>query len=107
MMPAKKRPRTIRREGERADAKLVRAREALFALEEGGATHHPIVVESASQIEPHAESLQCPACGDHFLVEDHEVLHREGGSIRVVSVLSRHCGKRRKLYFAIQPALPS
>lgn len=107
MMAAKKRLRTIRREGERRDAKLVRAREALFALEEGATARQPIVVESASQIEPHAASMQCPACGDHFLVEDHEVLHREGASVRVVSVLSRQCGRRRKLYFAIHPALLS
>ena len=107
MMPAKKRQRTLRRESERAETKLARAREALFALEAGGAPGRPIVVESASQIEPHAQSMQCPLCGDHFLVEDHEVLHRDGASVRVVSVLSRQCGKRRKLYFAIRPALPS
>ena len=59
---AKKRPRTERRERERALDKLARDREKLARLELGGSAERPIELESASQVEPHARSLRCTRC---------------------------------------------
>ncbi len=93
----------MRRELAREQDKLARAREQLAALQAGGNPERPVVVESASQIEPHARSMTCPVCGDHFRVLEHTVQHRPGGSLRLVSVVSPQCGRRRTIYFAIRP----
>lgn len=105
MAKAKKRARTLRRDQARDDERLVRAKEALAKLELGGSPERPIAVESASQIEVHARSMCCPACGETWHVEDHVVETHQGKSLRVVVARSPRCGKKRRIYFAIAPAL--
>jgi hypothetical protein len=102
---AKKRARTARREDARAAGRLLRAKEALAVLEPGGTAERPIEVESASQIEVHARSMTCPACGEPWHVEEHVVEVHDGRTIRVVRARSPQCGRRRRIYFAIVPAL--
>lgn len=104
-MGAKKRARTLRRELEREQERLVRAKEALALLSDGGTAARPIEVESASQIEPHARAMECFACGDHYRVLEHQALHEGARAIRLVTVVSPQCGRQRRVYFAIAPAL--
>ncbi len=104
-MATKKRSRTVRRELERAKTKLGHVREALEALEPGGAPTHPIEVESASQVEPHARAMHCPVCDDAYRVVEHEATHGAQGSLRVVTITSPRCGRTRKVWFRLRPAL--
>jgi hypothetical protein len=110
---AKKRPRTERREAQRAAVKLARVRLALAALEPGGSPDRPIEVESASTIETRAASLPCPACeASSTRVEEHEAITVRADSerpsyLRVVHLLCPRCGVRREIYFRIGTALPS
>ena len=102
-----RRARTQRRQDERALQKLAVAKEKLATFEEGGSPDRPIALESASQVEVHAASMTCPVCGDHYRVEEHTVLVHGGRSLRVAHVLSRQCGRERKIYFAVRAALPN
>ncbi len=102
---AAKRGRTIRREQQHADAKLVRAREALEQLAPGADAANPIAVESASQIEVRARAVRCPVCGDAYRVVEHEAITTPCGARRVVAATSPQCGRTRSIYFAIRPAL--
>lgn len=102
-----RRPRTVRRELDREQMKLVVAKEKLWALSEGASAQRPIALESASQVEVHAASMTCPICGDSFRVLEHTVLHVPGSerTLRVARVLSPQCRRERQLYFALHAAL--
>jgi len=104
-----RRPRTVRRELDREQAKLAAAKEKLWSLGEGASPQRPIPLESASQVEIHAASLTCPICGDHFRVLEHTVLHLASSdrTLRVTHVRSPQCGRERDLYFALRAALPN
>lgn len=93
------RPRTLSRE-------LRRDREHLLRLEPGGSRERPIEVESASLVEPRAESVHCPVCGSAFAVEEHLALTTGGVRLREARVRCRQCGAQRSLWFRIVgPAL--
>lgn len=102
-----RRPRTVRRELDREQAKLVQTKEKLWALGEGASPQRPIPLESASQVEIHAASMTCPVCGDHFRVLEHTVLHLRDSTrtLRVTRVRSPQCGRERDLYFVLRAAL--
>ena len=104
-----RRPRTLRRELDREQAKLVIAKEKLWSLSEGASPQRPIALESASQVEVHAASMTCPLCGDSFRVLEHTVLHVPGSdrTLRVTRVRSPKCGIERELYFVLRAALPN
>jgi hypothetical protein len=102
-----KRDRTLRREAERGAARIASAQEALARLEAGGSPDRPLRVESAAQIEVQARSLHCPVCGDGYRVLEHEAQIVGGVALRVVTVLSPQCGRRRVLYFSIEPPRPN
>jgi hypothetical protein len=102
-----RRARTVRREEERRLQKLAAAKEKLATFDEGASPDRPIALDSASQVEVHASSMECPVCGDHYRVQDHTVLVHEGRSLRVAHVLSPQCGRERKLYFALRASLPN
>lgn len=97
----KKRPRTERREAERAQAKLADARIKLATLEAGGAPDRAIAVGSASVIEVHAAGLPCVACGEAVRIDEHIA----GDGLRVVRVRCPRCGHRREIFFRI--SMPS
>lgn len=94
--------RKERRQLERDLRKDVRGRMRLASLEEGGSAARPIVVASASLVEPTAKSIPCVACGSHVLLHDHEAEMTSEGPRRVVHVKCFQCGAPRMLYFMVQ-----
>jgi hypothetical protein len=105
---AKKKP-SVRRERRalaRDAEKLVRDRERLARLEPGGETN-PVVVDSASQIEPHALALSCLRCAAPYRLEEHAAVTRGSERLRVTRVACPRCGSRREVWFCIAPALPN
>jgi hypothetical protein len=103
----KPRARNLRREAGRAAQKLARDRERLARLEPGGAAEHPVEVESASQIEPHAMAMTCLRCdGPNRLVE-HAAVAVEGERLRLARLACAGCGARRDVWFRIAAMLPS
>ena len=109
-----KRARTERREAERDNAKVARAREKLAALGPGGAPDRPIEVTSASTIEPHAQSMHCASCGNHGLrVEEHiaktypATPSEPERRLRVIHSRCPMCGTKRDLFFRIGTTLAS
>ena len=102
---SRKRPeRTARRADERAARRLVRDRERLAELSAGGASSHPIHVDSASVVEVRIEALPCPQCaGPYRLVE-----HRSAATgLRAVDVVCRTCGAPRTLWFRLDSHEPN
>lgn len=89
------RARTKRREQERQAKKLADARVKLALLDEGYSADRPIVVDSASQIEPHARSLRCPVDDTPFQILEHDAR-------RVVVVACKQCGRRFQLHFGLR-----
>ena len=104
-MAAKKRPRTERREADRAAEKLARDRERLAALEPGGCPERSIEVSSASLVEPQAASTPCARCGERVRVDEHTAETIDGMRVRVAKVRCVACGTRRSLYFRIGTTL--
>jgi hypothetical protein len=108
MKKKKQRARTILRAARRSDAKLAAMREKLAALEPGGDETLPIVVESASVVEPRAESFRCLRCAESLRCTSHASLNDAAGDpLRVVDLTCRACGARRRLYFRIEQQLPN
>lgn len=99
MAKKKPRPRTERRIAERAAVKDAQAGLRLAALEAGGAPDRPIVVGTASVIEPQAGSMPCAACGSSVRPEEHRADVALG--LRIVRVRCSVCGVGRDLYFRI------
>jgi hypothetical protein len=94
----KKRARTVRREVQREQAKLVDAKLKLARLAPGGDASNPIAVTTASVIEAHARGLPCLAC-DHGGARLEEHAARDG--LRFVTVRCPRCGHARELVFRI------
>ena len=97
------RSRTVRRQAERDARKLADAKWKLTLLEPGFRPDKPIVVESASQIEPHVRGMQCPVCDVGFHVVEH-VATAEG---RVVKARCPQCGKSPSIHFVLRAATVS
>ncbi len=104
-MAGRKRPRAARRERGRILKKLGDQREKLARLEAGGSANNPLVVSSASQIEPRAENEPCLRCGERARVSEHAARTIDGARLRVVITTCPKCGARRTLYFRISEAL--
>ncbi|MFO0643375.1 MAG: hypothetical protein U0183_29380 [Polyangiaceae bacterium] len=96
-----KRSRTLRREADRTEKKLLDARMALSRLEPGGSAEHPIEVSTASLVEPTARAMPCPACGGHVRVRDHTAETIAGRRLRVAKVDCARCGTEVSRYFTI------
>jgi hypothetical protein len=93
-----KRPRSERRQVERALRKDVGARQRLIAAGPGGARDRPLAVTSASVIEGQARSVPCIQCGGQL-----DLLHHaaEGGALRVLKLICRLCHAPREIWFRI------
>ncbi|MCK6531631.1 MAG: hypothetical protein L6Q84_01565 [Polyangiaceae bacterium] len=102
-----KRPRTARRERERASQKLGDAREKLARLEAGGAPERPLDVDSASVVEPRVRAEPCLRCGAGVRVDDHRAETIGGRRLRVVVAKCSQCGAPRTWYFRLASDLPS
>ncbi|MBI3200471.1 MAG: hypothetical protein HYZ29_02940 [Myxococcales bacterium] len=107
MSPKPKRPRTVKRERERASQKLGDAREKLARLEAGGAPERPLDVESASVVEPRVRAEPCLRCGSSVRVDDHRAETVGGRRLRVVVAKCSQCGAGRRWYFRLASDLPS
>lgn len=75
----------------------------LDALSEGGNPRRPIVIASASVIEPMALAGVCPACHGSLELLDHQARVVEGISQRVLSLRCKSCGMKRERYFVLSP----
>lgn len=77
-------------------------RERLASLLPGGSPERPVLVTSASVIEPHAtDSMPCPHCRGPYRVHEHT---RPVPSLRRLDVACRNCGVARALWYRIAPA---
>lgn len=101
------RARTVARAAIRHDEKLVRDRERLFALSQGGTPSLPIEVSTASLVEPRASSMPCPRCGGTLRVDEHTAETFGGALLRVARMRCATCGAQRRVYFRVIAALPS
>ena len=99
--------RTLRREQERARAKLIEARERLARLEPGSSPSNPIEVASASLVEPRALSLRCLRCDGEARLDEHVAVVVGERRLRLARTICRVCGSRRELYFRLGTTLAS
>jgi hypothetical protein len=107
-MPKKPvRPRTERRAAAHAAEKLAHDRERLAAREAGGTPAHPVELESASQVEPHALSLACLRCNGPNRLDEHAAVSVDGARLRVARLRCSRCGARRDVWFRLAPTLPN
>jgi formylmethanofuran dehydrogenase subunit E len=95
------RARTLERQARVASEKLFLARNKLIELAPGGTQARPIDVPTAALVEPKAEAVACPRCGEPFAVESHEARTSAHGRLREVTVLCKFCATRRSLWFRI------
>ena len=95
------RARSLRRAAQRATDKLGRQRERLLELEPGGSPERPIDVESASVVEPRAQSLHCPRCDTPLRVDAHLAPSTPGMRLREVQASCPRCGHRRTVWFRL------
>jgi len=106
-MAKKPRPRTQRREAERAVTKLQDARQRLFELEPGGTPERALPITSPAVVEIHAESIPCPRCGSKHEVVEHVAVTVAGLRLREARVRCRQCGTRRSVWFRISEVGPN
>ena len=106
-MAKKRRPRAARRELQRREEKLDRARERLADLAPGGAPERAIDVESASQVEVEAANRPCPRCGGPIRVDEHAAETVGAARLRVARVSCARCGASRQIWFRLGGSLPS
>jgi len=79
------------------------ARQRERAAQPGASPQHPIEVGSAAAVEPRAEALPCPACGEHCHTERHEVEHHHGRRLRAATMRCAGCGHTHCVYFELPP----
>lgn len=104
-MSLPKKPRAQRRAESRRDAKVVRDRERLAALEPGGSPSRPIEVVTAALVEPKARSMPCAVCGEAVRVADHTAETVNGVALRLAHVACPSCDHARVVYFAVRPVM--
>ncbi len=105
MSKSKPRPRTAKREAERANAAVAATRERIARLEPGGAADWPITVESAVLVERRAAELPCTQCGGELEVKEHDAKVVGESRRRIVAAKCRRCGTVRTIWFAIVEAV--
>ena len=98
---ASKRPRTLRREADRKTEALIAAKEKLADLEPGGTEERPIVVDSASLVEPRALRERCLACDSAVDLVDHRAVHVRGTLVREVVVKCKRCARQRSRWLRV------
>jgi hypothetical protein len=103
----RRKTRAQRRAEGRRDAKLVRERKRLAALEPGGTPGRPIEVVTAALVEPRARALPCAVCGEAVRLDEHAARTVEGAALRLAHVSCPMCGHARIVYFAVRPPLPN
>lgn len=102
-----KRPRTERRQAERALRKEVAGRQQAALALPGGSRQRPVDVETPAVIRGRAESTACPLCGGRLSLEDEGAEFVDGQQLRSVALRCRQCGVPRTLWYRLSPRLPS
>ena len=97
----KKRSRAVRREADRAQAKIARDREKLAAWERGGSPESPIEIASPAEVEVRARSTPCPICQGALRVLEHTAETLGGARLRVARCTCTRCGRARVIYFRL------
>jgi hypothetical protein len=105
--PPPRTPRAQRRADARSAEKLARSRERLAHLEPGGDPARPLVVESASQVEPSALALTCLRCSGPNRLVEHAAVTVDDQRLRVARLACPQCGARRDVWFRLDRALPN
>jgi hypothetical protein len=83
---------------------LVRDRERLATMTQGGSPRRPIPVVAASVVEVRAAMQTCPQCEAAYRLHDHRA---PAPSIRAVDVSCRQCGVSRTLWFRLTDSAPN
>lgn len=99
------RARTERRAQERALRKAVRQTEKDVQRAPGGAPDHPLVVPSASVVEPRARETRCAQCGGDLELRTHAAEKHAGEMLRVARLVCRVCHAPRTIWFRIEAPL--
>ena len=99
--------RLLGRAGRQAAAKMearkaIALREVAWRNQAGASPDSPIELESASVVEPRAESSHCPVCDHPMRVAQHMAETRAGKRLRVVSLRCDLCGDERELFFRLR-----
>lgn len=106
-MAKKARPRTERREHERAARALVRDKQKLALLSPGGSAERAIDVPSPAVIPIRARATPCPLCGGALRLDDETAEIRDGQQLRAAHVTCVACGVKRALWYRLSSSLPS
>jgi len=99
--------RASRRELDRQTTKLARDLDRLAAIAPGGAPDRPIDLESASQVEVHAQSMPCPRCQGEVRIEDHTAATVGADRLRIARVVCKTCRAARSIYFRLGGPAPN
>jgi hypothetical protein len=99
-----RRPRSERREEERAVRKEVRRTESLARKLPGGAPDTPIDVGSAAVVEVKARALPCIQCGGELELRGDRATSTPRGVLRELALTCRRCHAPRSAWFLIAPS---
>jgi len=105
------RPRAARRAAAQANRRAVERVEKLGTQLPGGAPEQPLRVTSASVVEVRARAARCLVCDGELELRAHlaEADAPAGvrRDLRRVELACRACGRPRRLWFRVEPVLPS
>ena len=99
------RPRAARRAAAQATRRAVERVEKLGAQLPGGDPEQPLRVSSASVIEVRARGARCLVCDGELELRAHASEADAEGDLRRVELACRACGRPRRLWFRVEPAL--
>jgi len=99
------RPRAARRAAAQANRRAVERVEKLGTQLPGGAPDQPLRVTSASVVEVRARAARCLVCDGELELRAHVSDGGSPGDLRRVELVCRACGRLRRLWFRVEPAL--
>jgi len=99
------RPRAARRAAAQANRRAVERLEKLGTQLPGGAPEQPLRVTSASVVEVRARAARCLMCDGELELRAHVAEPGGPGDLRRVELTCRACGRSRRLWFRVEPAL--
>jgi hypothetical protein len=99
------RPRTERRERDRALKKDVRNTERMARALPGGSRATPIEVPASSVVELAVRDTRCPQCNGALDLRGDRAESTARGILREVDAVCRLCHTPRRLWFRLAPKL--
>jgi hypothetical protein len=100
------RKRAERRAAERAAEKLAEQRVKLFFASDGGSIDRPLVLESASLVEPRALAQPCPRCGGPLRLLSHDAVAKGASLLRAARTRCGLCASEWTSWFLVERRLP-